>query len=211
MLFRSTRRSSGNHLSRTPRRSSLKNGGMEGEYSRRRRSNPDMLPRHDGELVEVTLPNTGQKVKRRTSISFDDLVRVMKVEAVPDMIDSPDEYFVSPREIARKKTTAMQLVHAVENGAIPEGKKPCLRGLESLSAPYKMEQTALQSNGREAVLEEQELQRSMSSFNELDIADAYRRASRRSQRMAAQRAQQDEKDVESYLKSSRRYCRRLSC
>ena len=197
------RRSSGNHLSRTPRRSSLKNGGMDGEYSPRRRS--------DGELVEVTLPNTGQKVKRRASISFDDLVRVMKVEAVPDMIDSPDEYFVSPREIARKKASAIQLMHAVEKGAIPDGKKPCLRGLESLSASYKMEKTALQYNGREAVLEEQELQRSTSSFSDLDIADAYRRASRRSQRMAAERAQRDEKDVESYLKSSRRYCRRLSC
>ena len=135
----------------------------------------------------------------------------MKVEAVPDMLDNPEEYFVSPREIAKKKATAMQLMNAVETGAIPDGKKPCVRGLESLSASYNMEQMALKSSGRDAVMDEQEMQRSMSSFNELDIADAYRKSSRESQRIAAARAQQDEKDVESYLKKSRRYCRRLSC
>ena len=74
-----------------------------------------------------------------------------------------------------------------------------------------MEQMALKSNARDAVMDEQQMQRSMSSFNELDIADAYRKSSRESQRIAAARAQQDEKDVESYLKKSRRYCRRLSC
>ena len=216
---------------RVPRRSSMKGGRTEAE-SRQRRSSIQFGTTQHGEVREVHIPGQG-KVKRRTSIGFDSQVNVRQVIPAVELALSPTIKSPSSEEMKSKKTKSQlwfqqdeyqkmkqksfDLIDLVDRkGGIDQfnnGKKPCIRGLESLLNNNGLSKEIAKEQAWESVLEEQYEQRSRGRFDEEVIKDQYMQFgnTEQSQKMAQHRAQQDAKDIENYTKNTRRYLRRLSC
>ena len=170
-----------------PRRSSLKSGSG-------RRSSIG----YSGE-VEVALRD-GQRVRRRTSICFDEMVDEVEVDDVAK-IASKDDLWFQDEDYQRIHDKNMELLHKASFESPAAGKKYCVRGLESLMAPDQVD--IRKQSARHAVLSEQYFQEQDSQYSDDQIATLYRSSARDSCSEAAKRAAQDAKEVESYLRSSR--------
>ena len=162
---------------------------------------------------EVVLPGK-KKVKRRTSISFDEGVQVRTVDPVPSLVnnDIKDIWFQDEEyhKIAKRSVALMELVekHGVDGF---DGKKPCVRGLEALSSAGQQEKYVLRNDAWDTVLMEQYMQRETGTFMDDEaIAKMYKLSTLRSKMEASRRAKEDEKEIEQYTRDTRRFCRRLS-
>jgi hypothetical protein len=184
-----------------PRPSSMKQQGQ-----------PRRASIHLGAERDVILPITGERVRRRSSITFDEIVVMQPVVPVSELTKNPKALWFQDEDVMNRREKARNLVQAVESGVAADlGMKPCMRGLEGFMGNHLLYKTALRHDGWDSVLGEQDNQIQTRTFDEEAVASVYHRASVIGHHMAAERAQQDAKDVESYLQSTRRMCRRLSC
>ena len=177
-----------------PRRSSLKSGSG-------RRSSIG----YSGE-DEVALRD-GQRVRRRTSICFD---AVVDEHVVPDVAQyaKKDDLWFQDEDYDRIHDKNIELLHKASFDCPAAGKKYCVRGLESLMAPDQVD--IRKQSARHAVLSEQYFQEQENQYSDDQIATLYRSSARDSCSEAAERAAQDAKEVESYLRDTRRQHRRSS-
>jgi hypothetical protein len=165
--------------------------------------------------VEIDLPpskmgEARQRVSRRTSLSFSETATVKHIESAKDLAGGVDDLWFQKNEMAaiRKKVTA--LVVKTEHGqARDKGKRYCMRGLERYMDP---DTTTFERNqALDSVLNEQYLQQREGVVEENHMANLYKSSVRRSQTEANKRADEDAKEIEAYLSSTRRMmCRRMS-
>ena len=202
---------------RTPRRSSMKTS--ESRTQRRRASIG-----YNEEKVEVRLPGD-RKVKRRTSITFNEQVQVRPVQPVTQIGQPGEEVqreqlWFQDEEYDQMKNKMARLVNQVEKHGMDGfynqrsgGKKiPCIRGLERMIGDNKYASWERKQQGWDAVLWEQHYQREgQEEFNENAMAAPYMESSEESRRKAIEQAARDEEDIRQYTKSMRRACRRMSC
>ena len=186
-----------------PRRSSLKQGNDS--MGSKRRASIQM-----GEEVTLFLPGRDEPVRRRSSIKFNEAVKVRNVESVKSLADCAKDLWFQSDEYAQMRRNSWDLVHRVEGGQEGIGaRKFCLRGLERM-----LDREAVLHNREKAwntVFAEQDLQRSRGDYDDRFVAHAYRCSTLESARAAACRGQQDEKAITSYVRGVKGYCRRLSC
>jgi len=187
---------------RTPRRSSLKQGV---ESTQRRRASI-----HMGEDIVVYLPGQSAPLRRRSSIKFDKVVKVKRVEGLGNMTDKPDELWFQSDEYKKIRRNSWDLVNKVERGQTGLGtRKYCLRGLEKM-----MDREAIQKKRIEAwdsVLAAQDMLHDRGHWDDELMAQAYRLSTFTDAKEAESRGREDEQAILSYQSSTRIYCRRLSC
>ena len=207
---------------RMPKRSSFKHRsstGSSGTYERRRSS----LLRPSTE-IQIRLPND-KSVSRRTSIQFDDDVSIEHIAPVTELVEDGDheKLWFQEDEYQKMKHKSCKLANIVdkkggleywkhkwneENGE--KKRKPCIRGLEGFLAESAGQVAAVRYEALDSVLDEQEIQRSEDDFNDDALAQAYSLSTIASRIEATERAQEDEKEIEEYMKSTREDFRKLS-
>lgn len=185
----------------TSRRSSLKSGGSGG----RRRASIS----YTGE-ISLQLP-TGQIAKRRTSVSFKDDADVKDIEPVADMVDHPRRLWFQEEEYAHIQSKIAAVIESAKKGGKESSTTSwlCTRGLEPLMGggiSYYERKEAYES-----VLEEQQMQKAQGKHNDEHLRTMYSFHTVDAQVLASERAENDAKEVEQYLKITRKMCRRLSC
>ena len=187
---------------RTARRSSMKQAGAP------RRASIGFT----GER-EIRLPNSEKKVKRRTSISFDENVTVKNVQPVASLTKNPEKLWFQDNEFDKMKEKAFAIIDMVESGELPPERqsKLCVRGLESLLRENQLNKRELRYKAWDSVLDEQDYQMDNGTFEEKAMADAYKLTTMASRVEAQRRAKQDQEEVEKYLRSTRKQIRRMSC
>lgn len=184
----------------TARRSSLKSSSGGG----RRRASIS----YSGE-ISLRLP-TGEVTKRRTSVSFKDDADVKNIEPVADMVDNPRRLWFQEEEYSHIRSKISAVLKGAQNGD-QESKTSwlCTRGLETLMgggiSSYERQEAYA------SVLEEQEMQKARGKYNDEHLRTMYSFHTVDSQVLASERAENDAKEVEQYLKITRKMCRRLSC
>jgi hypothetical protein len=193
----------GSRRSATPRRSSMKHG----EDNNRRRPRRASIG-YTGE-IEVNLPGKREPVRRRTSISFCEEDQINEVVPVKSLTDKPEALWFQDEEYSVMKKKMCSLIHAVERGEAST-KQYCVRGLEGHFGEGAQSKGVSRETAWDAVLREQHMQQNEGSFDDEGISMLYRLSSIESKIKAAQRATQDESEVEHYQKETRRRMRRMS-
>lgn len=158
--------------------------------------------------IEISLPGHDQPVRRRTSISFNETVKVKRVAPVHELTDEPEELWFQDDEYDKIRRKSFKIVDKFVQGEKIEGKKLCTRGLESILNHEN--RTNAKVEAWESVLNEQHMQREDGNFDDEYLSKVYKFSTRRSSNEAKERANQDEADVQKYLQSTRRICRRLT-
>ena len=177
---------------------------MKGSSGPRRRASIG----YTGE-IEVKLPGQDEPVKRKTSISFDEKVRVKCVKPVSKMADRPEELWFQDNEYDRMKKKSFEIVDRVELG-MTGGKNYCTRGLEKLMQKNQVAIMNKKYDAWDAVLNEQYSQRESGTFDDVNIANVLRFKTMNSQREANLRAQEDAEEIEKYVRTTRRMMRSMS-
>jgi hypothetical protein len=179
------------------RRSSLKSGG-------RRRASIS----YSGE-ISIRLP-TGEITRKRTSVSFKDDADVKDIEPVADMVDNPRRLWFQEEEYSHIRSKIDAVIARAKNGEQESTTSwLCTRGLETLMGRgigYYERKEAY-----ECVLEEQEMQKARGKYDDEHLRTMYSFHTVDAQVLASERAENDAKEVEQYLKITRKMCRRLSC
>jgi hypothetical protein len=187
----------------TARRSSMKVAGAQ------RRSSIEFRGEVEIHLPPSVVGERSQRVKRTISLGFEETATVKHIEPAKDLAGGKNDLWFQKDEMdsIRQKVTA--LIVKTENGALPEsGKRYCMRGLERYLDP---EATTIKKNQAwDSVLNEQYLQQREGIVEENHMAYLYKFSALRSQKDANKRASEDEKEIEKYLSSTRRMCRRMS-
>ena len=160
-----------------------------------------------GGEIEVSLPE-GRKIKRRTSITFSEQADVRSVPAAKELAHDPRSLWIQREEMDRIKTEAMLIANNAHNG--PQEAKYCLRGLEKYIGSAKGEISSVKTEAWHSVLDEQLLQRSSGQYDDHMISSVYKYATLETQVAAHERAFKDAKEIETYLATTRKACRRLS-
>jgi hypothetical protein len=194
------RNKNGNDSSRrTPRRSSMKQGGAP------RRSSIG----YSGEIT-VTLPGDNRPVRRRTSISFDQKEHVKEVEPVSSLTEDPKKLWFQADEFNQIREKARMLTYIAVNGGdgMVKEKKLCTRGLESHIDSKNVQEE--QSLAWKSVFLEQSHQREKGTCDDETVSKMYQLASMESQARARTRACQDEANIVRYTRHTRRTIRRGS-
>ncbi|KAG7356234.1 hypothetical protein IV203_000920 [Nitzschia inconspicua] len=189
----------------TPRRSSLK--GSAGEDGRRAGRRASIG--YTGEMTLV-LP-TGATKKKRSSISFADNNNVREVEPVASMVENPRTLWFQKAEYEHILEKVQDLVEHAKSEPVGGKQRPtwvCTRGLENAINSRYVEERA---EATATVLDENRVQKYHKNYDDEYLRQMYRFHSADSQHRAEQMAKKDEKDVEDYLKVTRKMCRRMSC
>ena len=159
--------------------------------------------------MTLRLPGNQEPVRRRRSIQFNKEVKVKKVEPVRSLTPDPEALWFQDDEYDVIKEKTVAIIHRASiNGEKENGRKLCTRGLEKWMTPERTEVKKRQA--WDNVLNEQYLQQQDGEYDEEQLAMMYKYSTARSQVEASKRALQDEKEIESYLASTRRYARRMS-
>jgi hypothetical protein len=154
--------------------------------------------------LKVGIPGHNDFLLKDICIQFNEIVRVKPVVAVYDLVDDLDCLWFQDDEYDRIRTKIFLVADKHVIGEHFSGQKLCIRGLESI-----LEYDVRQDNkvrGWEAVLAEQRSQRDSCNFDDTNLGQAYQFSAQKSKLDAEIRARQDEKDVQKYLKSTRRFC-----
>jgi hypothetical protein len=197
------------YMCRTPR----KQPSISSKMSRRSSLKaPVPVPRrasigYTGEMV-LTLP-TGEKKKKRTSISFEESESVVEILPLTDMVEDPNRLWFHQKELRDiKKEVLKVLKELTEKKGEENGTRSwiCTRGLEPL-----LFHTNDARDSKDSVLEEYAIQKSRGEYDEAHIRDMYTFQTIDAQVQAIERAEHDASEVERDLKLSRLQCRRMSC
>jgi hypothetical protein len=159
-----------------------------------------------------TTSTSGIKARRRNRVSFDDMIYIRKVPPVSELTQHPERLWFQAHELEHLTGSSLELVDRVEaakgSTMTEEGKKLCLRGLEGWLMDRSIERAVRKKGAWSSVLGEQSAQMEQGTFDDKAVRNAYTKRSFKCRMEAARRAQQDAKDVEAYLKTTRQYCRR---
>jgi len=189
-----------------PRRSSMKqeHGGSSGDRPRR-------ASLHSGGggvgIIEVRLPGQSAPVLRRTSIDFMIPAKVIMREKQSPSDDDFHASWMSPEDYDKIAHDNQKIVKAIEKGT---DKNFCTRGLED-QLDHHHAAGRMRDEASQVVWEEQQRQKNAGIFDEVQIMERYRMAGVQSLLAAADRAEQDEADIEDYTRKTRRMMRRMSC
>jgi hypothetical protein len=211
----------GEGSSRSQRRSSMPTavstmisgicGMMPGRSSLRQEGAPRRNSITDKGEREVVLPPTKKgegfrRVKRRTSLTFNQNVNVTTIEPIHNLAKKKDLWFQDD-EIKGIQDKVRALVHETE--ICPGGpRRDSVRGLERLMDP---ESTYVKRDvAYAAVFNEQYLQSKEGIVEEDYMARLYKFSTMRSRKDAEIRAKEDSQEVSQYLESTRRRWRRSS-
>jgi hypothetical protein len=177
---------------RMPRRSSLKN--------------PNTCARRasigfTGEM-NLVLP-AGKTAQRKTSITFAERDNVEDIESAASMVDTPRRLWFQEEEYAHINEKVQKIVE--------ESKKK--KGVETRGLENLLDDSGVldRREARDGVFDEQSMQKSRGTYNDDNIKTIYQFHSIDAQVRANDRASNDSKDVEAYLKVTRKMCRRMSC
>jgi hypothetical protein len=158
---------------------------------------------------EVMLPGGTKPVIRRTSISFKDMVKITPVLPVSELTDRPETLWFQDAEYDQMAERDYDIVDQVKQAVnCQEDKNYCTRGLEPL-LDYE-DVMNRKFNGWDSVLNEQHFQRRGGIYDDDYMAHVYTVSTHKSKFEAMNRATQDAKEIDDYMKSERRLCRRLS-
>ena len=166
---------------------------------------------------EVILPGK-RAVKRRTSISFDEQVKVRNVEPVTELARNPEKLWFQAEDYEKMRRKSMTLVNMVEkNGGVDtfDGRRKkvraCVRGLECLMGNEGEIRSLRRYDAYGVVMYEQHNQRNDGIFyDDESMSMKYSATTLESKEQAEIRAKQDEMDIEVYTRETRNFCRRLS-
>ncbi|KAL3911509.1 MAG: hypothetical protein SGILL_007252 [Bacillariaceae sp.] len=187
--------------SRVPRRSSMKGSSPS---SRRASIGPC------GEPMTLRLPGNQEPVRRRRSITFNQEVKVKRVDPVRSLTKNPESLWFQDEEYDMIKEKTVALIHraSIDGDLSDSGRKLCTRGLEKWMCPERTQVKKRQA--WDNVLNEQYLQHQDGEYDEEHLAMMYKYSTARSQLEATKRAQNDAEDIKSYLAPTRRFNRRMS-
>jgi hypothetical protein len=188
----------GSRPSRTPRRSSMKQGGS----TKGRRSSIGCT----GE-IELTLPGRKDPVRRRTSIAFSEEPEVKEIERVSTLTDDSKALWFQKTELQDIKTKLRTIISTVERGD-ENSRKLCTRGLEC-HIGQSTKKTEINA-AWDAVAIEQYTQQNKGNFDDETISNKYKTFSKSSQEKASERAREDEAAIAKYQLDTRRRMRRMS-
>jgi hypothetical protein len=177
------------------RRSSMKQSGR----SRRRRVSS--LPAPGREEISIQLLGQREPVKRSTSISFSEKVKVKNVKPVSQLTDEPQELWFQDSEYAAIKKEIFSVVRKVEKGNDEDKNSYCTRGLERLMAGERA--TLKKYAAWDTVLRVQSIQKSRDEYDDEYIADVYKYATLQCRSEAANRAERDALEAETYSADTR--------
>ena len=178
-----------------PRRSSLKMSG------RPRRASIHF----DSREIEVLLPGQKQKVKRKTSITFNERCKVTVVKPARELTTDPGTLWFQGDEYERMRRRSFELAEKADQGiTYKEGKRYCFRGLEKIQPSKKVELWDQKYNAWDTVLDEQEKQRQEGIFDEDMIAKMYKCSTVNSQHEAAERGKEDAAAIKNFMQATRR-------
>lgn len=164
--------------------------------------------------IEITLPPSKkgegrQVVKRRTSLTFNDETVVTPIEPAKNLARSPQDLWFQNEEMQQIRKKVSALIHKTEDGYTPHnGKRYCMRGLERMLEPEVV--AVKRSQAWDTVFKEQYLQKCEGVFEEDHLANLYTFSTLRSKKDAEERASEDAREVENYLRDARRTHRRMS-
>lgn len=185
-----------------PRRSSLKQ--KDGSPRAARRASIQM-----GEEIIVRLPGRKELVRRRSFISFSSDVRVRPIVPVSKLSKNPERLWFQNDELTEIKQKSWKIVHdELVCQVLGRKSKYCTRGLERMLMQEEVKQN--KHSSWDSVIVEQENQRNKGIFDDQCLARKYHRATANSQLLAQERAKVDEAEIQNYLRSTKRYVRRLS-
>lgn len=188
----------------TPRRSSLKRVGDAPRVVRRRASI------HMGEDIAVRLPGRKEPVRRRSLISFDNEVRVRPIVPLSQLSSNPKTLWFQEDEFYQMKQKSWKIIHEELECKKQGGgtSRHCIRGLEQMLQHEEVKKNKYDS--WDSVIIEQDIQREHGIFDEDYMAARYRMFTAKSQLEAQERAKDDEAEIRNYMRSTRKYIRRLS-
>lgn len=146
----------------------------------------------------------GPRPVRRSSLTFCEQVVVTPVVPTTELVKKKSELWLQSRDYDKIMTKAYGIADRVAEGT---DQKHCTRGLETLLSSEKEEKA---HEAYDAVLDEQWKQAKKGIYDENALSRVYRRSSITSKNDAFLRAQKDEKDVKTYTRDTRRFCRRMS-
>jgi hypothetical protein len=190
--------------------------------SRKRRSS---LKQADAPIATVAVRRRSKPKK----LSFDGNVRMIFVEPISALTNHPEKVWYQQKELQKIQSKIGKILkkveeesssavtvtagHAISGGGGEEkALLPDLRGLESKIPNQLRVIRSHQTGCWESVFQEQSRQRTQGIVDEQALSEVARRSSNPSGRIARLQAQQDAKDVKSYLsKGERYYCRILNC
>lgn len=190
---------------RQPRRSSMKQQGLAGQAGGEPRTRRRASIQTVG-MIEVNLPGRSEPVLRRTSIDFMEACNVQ----VPSTVEDPNELserWMSSEEYKKIEHDNHKIVRAIEKGT---EKHFCTRGLEH-QLVKEADRFKDKEESRHAVWEEQLRQKKEGTYDEAKLMEKYRMSALQSKLDAVERAEQDNAEIEAYLKSTRKMMRRMSC
>lgn len=188
----------------TPRRSSLSHDSSEERRGARRASIG-----YTGEMTLV-LPSGETKLKR-TSISFADRTDVKEVEPVASLVDNPNRLWFHATEYEHIKERIYEMIDEAKKHNRSGAERPtwvCLRGLEPI---LDQRLAGERKEAADTLLDEQKAMKRQGNFDQDYLRDMYMFHSVDAQVQAEERAESDAKEVQEYLKITRRMCRRMSC
>lgn len=182
---------------RQARRSSMK---QEGAPRTRRRASIQTVG-----MIEVSLPGRSDPVLRRTSIDFMEATSTEVPSTVENPTEELPERWMSTDDYKKIEHDNHKIVRAIEKGT---DKHFCTRGLEN---QLEKEGDRMKEDSHQAVWEEQLRQKKEGTYDEAKLMEKYRMATIQSKIGAVERAEQDNAEIEAYLKSTRKMMRRMSC
>ncbi|CAJ1959857.1 unnamed protein product [Cylindrotheca closterium] len=157
-----------------------------------------------GDEIEVQLPCQEKTIKRRRSINFIEKVDVKHVEKVTEMDGKKEELWFQAQEF---KDIAMEVYR--DANKVKKGCKTIdTRGLENILDEDRMEKRV--DTAIDMVMDAQDIQYDNCAFDESQISDLYILSAVDSKIDARVRARRDAREVEEYLRETRRAMRRMS-
>jgi len=202
------------HPERAPRRSSIKGTCPTRARARRRASiatytnavvsieeelaSGTLQP---SQVLEIRVPGRRESIQRRTSITFNDVVKVQKIQALSKVQGAVKQELwfqdIEYTHIKQKIRAVIDKVDATSSGQYYDRNKYCTRGLEKyMECPQKRAFKKYQ--GWDSVLMEQEMQRNLHIYDDEAIGQFYAKTAQENVVEATNRAQLDAEEVASY-------------
>ena len=192
----------------TSRRSSLKTGGA-GSGGRGPRTSRRASIGYTGEMTLV-LP-TGEKKKKRTSISFAESTDVKEVQSVSDMVEDSKRLWFQSSEYEGIQEKIFDMVEAAKKSHKDKTARPSWVDLRGLEPVIDRSIAESRKEATSSLIDEHKALKKQGRYDEEYLRDVYMFSSVDAQIRAEERAGNDAKEVEEYLKLTRKMCRRMSC
>ncbi|KAL3921423.1 MAG: hypothetical protein SGILL_002754 [Bacillariaceae sp.] len=148
----------------------------------------------------------GGRGRRRHSITFSNDMDVKEIEPVSDLVNHPGVLWFQKKEYDHILGGIQDTVEEAKSQG--DKARNCTRGLENIITDRYVGERL---EATETVLDESRMQKTHKKLDAEYIRTCYRFHTADSQHRAERMAQKDQKEVEEYLKVTRKMCRRMSC